>query len=139
MTLKEKEIKCKGYFRYLRDKLADTHVLIRNKDNDMYLIPRGTLDQLTNHSKPVDCYRFSDYWNWYATEDKCPDLNYVQCWNVDLPRPKTRSNDTGIRGKASKPVLGICVARYGSDGVFHTVYGEVFNYQKRMWWFREES
>lgn len=134
MNFKKKTQNCKGYFGYLVQKLADTHELVPscNNDESMYLIPKGTIDQLTYQSKPVDSYRFSTHWNWYANVNKCPDPNYVQCWNVDLPRPKQRAAE----GKPSKPVLGICVARFGEDHLYHTVYGEVFNYRKRMWWFR---
>lgn len=137
MNFREKRIECKAYFNYLVQKLEDTHELVPscNNDESMYLIPKGTIDQLTYQSKPVDSYRFSTHWNWYANTNKCPDSNYIQCWNRDLPRPKPRPEE----GKPSKPILGICVARFGKDGVYHTVYGEVFNSKKRMWWFRREE
>lgn len=132
MNFKEKEKECKSYFDYLAEKLKDTHEVVPscNNDESRYLIPKGTIDQLTYQSKPVDSYRFSTHWNWYANVNKCPDPDYVQCHNRDLPKAKRRLEE----GKPSKPVLGICVARFGEDGFYHTVYGEM--YRNRTWQFR---
>lgn len=133
MNFKKKKELCVGYFNSLCKELEDTHVLVGscNNDSSMYLVPKGTEDQITYASKPADSYRFSDHWNWYANTKKCPDEKYVQCLNVDLPRAKPRSEE----GKASKPVFGICVAYFDTDSKYHHVYGEKFDRKTKQWCF----
>jgi len=130
-NVRVKKEECLAYFMDLVKKLADTHELISscNKDTTLYLIPKGTIDQLTYTSKPVDSYRFSDHWNWYANVNKCPNEHYVQCYNVDMPRVKPRAE----AGKPSKPVFGICVAHFGDDMKYHHVFGEKFDRKTKVW------
>ena len=133
MNFKKKKELCVNYFDRLCKKLEGTHVLVASCNNDcsMYLVPKGSESQITYSSKPINSYRFSDHWNWYANVKKCPDENYIQCLNIDLPRAKPRNAE----GKASKPVFGICVAYFDADSKYHHVYGEKFNRSTREWCF----
>ncbi len=112
---------CKKYFYELADELSSTHEIVGscNHDVSLYLIPKGSIGELSYSSKPENSYRFSDHWNWYANVNKNPDENYIQCHNVDLPGPSKRL----APGKASKPVYGVCVAKF-KDGKYHTVCGD---------------
>ena len=133
MTKEEKKTLCKEYFMNLAEKLRETHELVKscNQDETMYIIPKGTIDQLTYTSKPDNSYRYSDHWNWYANTKKCEDPFYIQCHCIDLPRAKRRLKE----GYASKPVFGICVAYCKHNDVYHTIYGEKFNTKDRTWSF----
>lgn len=135
MTLDKKEKKeaCLKFFYELVEELKDTHELVGscNADETLYLIPKGTIDQLTYTSKPENSYRFSDHWNWYANIRKCQNERYIQCLNTDLPWAKKRI----APGKPSKPIFGICVAKIGDDSKYHTIFGEVFNRKTKKWSF----
>lgn len=125
--------RCIAYFNNLIEKLKDTHTLVKscNDDCTMYLVPKGTEDQITYYSKPNDSYRFSDHWNWYANTQKCPDEHYVQCLNDDLPWPRRRTSN-----KATRPIWGIQVAYFdGKDEQYHHVYGQKFDKQTKEWSF----
>ena len=131
MDFNEKKAECLDYFMKLADLLKETHVIVGSckADASVYLVPIGTESEITYHSKPADSYRYSDHWNWYASLHKCENPNYIQCLNVDMPRAKARTAE----GKYSKPVLGICVAKIGDDGKYHTVYGEKFDRKQKTW------
>lgn len=133
MTFSEKKALCIDYFNNLYEKLCLTHELVIscNDDISMYLVPKGTKNQITYSSKPVDSYRVSDHWNWFANLKKCPYEKYVQCFNVDLPKAKPRTEE----GKASKPVYGIQVAYFGKDQKYHHVFGEKFDRTNGKWVF----
>lgn len=125
MTYKEyKMYYCMGKFMELAEKLKDTHDIVGscNKDATIYLIPKGTEDQLTYYGKPEDSYRISDHWNWYANVKKCPDETHVQCHCVDLQKPRRRVDE-----RATRPRDGVCIAYYGSDHKYHHVFGERYD------------
>ena len=133
MNFNEKKRACMEYFNNLCNELKETHSLVGscNKDCSLYLVPKGTEKEITYSSKPVNSYRFSDHWNWYSNIKKCSDPHYIQCFNIDAPRVKQRIEP----GKASKPVLCICVAYFGEDEKYHHVYGEKFDRDKKKWSF----
>ena len=133
MSNEEKINACLLYFNELADELNETHELVKSCNNDlsMYLIPKGSIDQLTYHSKPVNSYRFSDHWNWYSSTSKCKDERYVQCFCPDMPWAKRRLAE----GKASRPAFGICVAFFGDDNKYHHVFGDKFNRKTHEWSF----
>lgn len=133
MTKKEKELACKLYFDNLCEKLKDTHEVVGscNKDMSVYLIPKGTVAELSYYGKPIDSYRFSDHWNWFSNVKKCSDSKMVQCNCVDLPWPKKRNGE----GLPSSPIFGVCVAYYGEDKKYHHVFGEKFNRKTKEWAF----
>lgn len=137
LSIEEKRAMCTEFFNDLCNELKDTHTLVKscNKDYSAYLVPKGTEDQISYSSKPVGSYRISDHWNWYANIKKCPDENYVQCLNVDMPRAKSRPEE----GKPSKPIFGICVAFFGADHKYHHVFGEKFDRRIKRWVFCESD
>lgn len=136
MTIKEKQELCINFFYKLADELKDTHEVVGscNKDSSVYLIPKGSIDKLTYHSKPENSYRFSDHWNWYANIKKCEDSRYVQCFCPDLPWTRRRPAE----GMPSRPVTGICVAYFGTDNRYHSVFGDRFDRKTRQWSFVQE-
>ena len=81
MTAQEKEQKCKDFFEELSEKLKDTHIVMKscNKDNSVYLVPKGTEKEVTYYGKPVYSFRISDHWNWKSNLKKNPNPGYVQC------------------------------------------------------------
>lgn len=137
MKNEQKKELCRRYFDALAEKLKATHEVVSscNKDESMYLIPKGTISELSYYGKPVDSYRYSTHWNWYANTKKCNDPAYVQCNNADLPRAKHRSGE----GLASKPVFAICIAYFGSDLQYHHIYGERFDFSEKRWVFEEDT
>ncbi len=122
---------CVVYFMELAEKLKDTHEIVAscNQDRTMYLIPKGSIDQLSYYEKPVDSYRVSDHWNWYASTFKCSDSKLVQCYNVDLPWAKKRFAE----GKATKPIYACQVAYFGDDKRYHHVFGEKYSRKEKGW------
>lgn len=124
---------CKEQFMLLAKKLEETHEIVGSCNNDisMYLIPKGSIDELSYSSKPHDSYRFSDHWNWYANLKKCPDEHYIQCFNTDLPWPKKRIAE----GKASKPINAICIGYFGEDNKYHHFFGEKLDKKQHIWVF----
>lgn len=131
MTKKEKWKACEQFFMDLCEAAKDKYELVGscNQDNTLYLIPKGTEDQITYHSKPEYSFRLSDHWNWYANVKKCEDEWYVQCMSYDLPRPKNRRNE----GMASDPILATCVALTKKGGHYKVIFGEKFNRKKKKW------
>ena len=102
-TEKEAFNECKVFFNELSALLSgEQYEVMRscNNDKSLYLIPKGTIAQLSYNSKPADSYRYSDHWNWYANVNKCADPHYIQCYCVDMPWAKKRSEE----GKPSKPI-----------------------------------
>lgn len=116
---------CTEFFTELADILKDKYEVVEscNADFSKYLVPKGTADQITYHSKPDKSFRISDHWNWYANIKKCSNPKYVQCLSVDLPWPKRRKEE----GKASNLIWGIQVSVIGDDGKYHVVFGEKFD------------
>lgn len=122
---------CEIFFEDLARILKDTYEVIKscNQDLSQYLIPNGTISDLSYYSKPERSFRISDHWNWYSNLRKCSDQHYIQCLSVDMPRADKRSE----YGKATKPKYGIQVCILGGDGKYHAVYGEVYNCTTKRW------
>ena len=131
MTIQEKIEKCQEFYNELCTFLSGKYENIQSCNNDMsaYLIPNGTLSQLSYYGKPEKSFRISDHWNWYSSERKCALSNYIQCFSLDAPWPQKRP----APGKASKPRAAIQVAFYGSDNKYHAVFGEVYNHKTKTW------
>lgn len=128
---------CTEFFNKLTDALKDSYEIVAscNKDITKYLIPKGTISDLSYISKPDASFRFSDHWNWYSNLEKCPKESYIQCLCSDLPRAKNRV----APGKASKPIYAISVCFIGKDGKYHHVFGEKFNRKTKEWsWVEKE-
>lgn len=94
-----------------------------------YLVPKGTKNEITYFSKPLNSFRFSNYWNWYAPYSKCNDKWVIQCFTEDMPRTKKRNGE----GLESEPVLGTAVCIMGKDEEYHVVYGEIFDRKTKSW------
>lgn len=131
MTREEKLRACVMFFNGLAEELSDTHEVISscNNDSSAYLIPKGTVEELTYHSKPDNSYRVSDHWNWYANINKCENEKYIQCWSVDVPYPRKREQP----GKSTRPRVAYQVSKIGEDGKYHVVFGEKWDRKKKEW------
>ena len=131
MTRKQKMRECKEFFAILRDILHEKYEVVPscNCDESRYLIPKGTISEITYHSKPALSFRLSDHWNWYAALYKCKDEHYIQCYTRDMPWTRKREKE----GMASKPRLGTTVCVMGGDGQYHVVFGERFNRKTKAW------
>ena len=130
MTKSERYTKCSEYFNKLADAINNYTVIGSiNQDFSKYLIPNGTEQQLSYESKPMYSFRISDHWNWYANLNKCSKAWYIQCLTRDMPWAKKRLKE----GYASKPINGVSVMFYGSDGLYHCVFGEVFDRTTKTW------
>lgn len=127
--------KCEQFIRDLQEALSDEYEMVGSCDQDksMYLIPKGTIDELSYYGKPTLSFRASDHWNWYANINKCDDPRKIQCYSVDIPWAKQRAGE----GKPSTPVLGIQVAIFGRDNRYHHVYGEKFDRRNKTWEWEE--
>lgn len=128
--------RCKAFFIELTDilrKNENYQLQISNNRNSIkcssYLVPHDTRHQITYYSKPKNSFRFAGYWNWYVPHEKCYDEHYIQCYTKDMPKAKKRD---GV-GLGSKPVLGTAVCITGTDGLYHVVYGEIFNRKTKTW------
>lgn len=121
---------CKQFFEILAEELAGTHTVKGscNKDVSAYLIPDGTDDQVTYHSKPANSFRLSDHWNWKSNLAKNPNEKYIQCYTRDLPWCRLRN----APGKASNPIKAACVC-YFDGNIYHVVFGERFNRTTKSW------
>lgn len=131
-TKEDKLRLCREFMRDVALLKFDTYDLIGscNKDTSLYLIPHGTIDQLTYYSKPNLSLRFSDHWNWYSSTKKCDDERLVQCRSLDIPWARRREEP----GKATKPRYGIQVAIYDAkDECYHHVYGDKFDRKTKTW------
>lgn len=128
---KQKEY-CVNYFNKLAEKLKDTHEVVGscNKDMTVYLVPKGTADQITYRSKPANSYRLSDHWTWYASIKKCSDPSYIQCQNASMPPyPRPRLGKEG----ASRPWMGWQVAKTDEHGVYHGIVGYMYDRYLKCW------
>ena len=140
MTKKEKLSKCNEYFKELSEKISETYSVVEscNKseyDITAYLVPNGTENEITYHSKPAFSFRISDHWNWYANVDKCEDEQYVQCYSRELPWPKKRKGP----GLASKPISATSVMFTDEHGFYHSIYGEIFDRETKRWFWNETT
>lgn len=137
MTRDEKFTKCKIFFEKLAEVLSSDYEVVGscNVDKSVYLIPKGTKDQITYYGKPSKSFRLSDHWNWYSNLEKCSKEYYIQCLSVNMPRPNSRPEP----GMASKPKLGDQVAIIGDDGKYHCAYGEIFDRKTKKWGWIEST
>lgn len=134
----EKEFrKCRDFFDRVAELLEDSYTVVGscNEDLSAYLVPNGTEDEVTYHSKPDFSFRVSDHWNWYANLKKCRDSEYVQCHSVNLPGPFPRL----ASGKASKPFKSAEVCITFDDGKYHCIYGRKFNNKTGRWEWKEST
>lgn len=137
MTLfqtKERKLKaCIEFFNQLAELLLKkgTYEIVGscNKDTSVYLIPNGTIGDLSYSSKPAKSFRVSDHWNWYSNLKKNPNPHYIQCYSVDLPRAKKREDPE----RASHPIQAAQVGYFDEDNKYHAVYGEVFDRKTKTW------
>lgn len=120
---------CHDYLLHLRDLLNDKYELVL-AGLDVYLVPKGTANQITYYGKPEGSFRLSDHWNWYYNDEKCPDPDVVQCLNVDVPPAFIRYPEDGL--KTTKPRFAIQVAKY-EHGKYHCLHGEFFDKKSQMW------
>lgn len=133
MTNKEKYAACKKFIDELADILSETYELVGscNKDMSAYLIPKGTIDELTYYSKPSKSFRISDHWNWFSNLNKCSDPHYVQCYNLDIPRCRPRDRNNPMM--ATKARFGIQVGYIGKDQIYRCVFGACFDRKTKTW------
>lgn len=133
MTFEKKEELCREFFKRLTDHLSETHECVGscNKDKTLYLIPKGTVGDLSYYGKPENSYRFSDHWTWYANVRKCENEKYIQCWCKDMPGPRERV----APGKPSRPIRGIAVAKTDEEGNYRVIFGEYFDKGRKQWCF----
>ena len=127
---------CEIYFNKLINALKDYNydsVPSINSDCSEYLIPNGTINELTYKSKPAFSFRYSDHWNWFANIKKCENEKYVQCFSTDLPYTKLRRGP----GLPSKPIFAISVMITDATGRYHCIYGETYDRKKREWGWKE--
>ena len=139
MEEKYKFKNCRRYFDELAMHLKPLgYVVIPSCNGDLsaYLVPAGTEDQVTYHSKPEFSFRVSDHWNWYANIKKCSDPNYVQCFCFDVVAPRRRDP---IRPEmATKPRDACLVAFYGKDHTYHCIYGDAWEWPEKKYVWRKE-
>lgn len=133
MTKEEKILACASFYGELCERLEESHEVVGSCNNDIssYLIPKGTIEDLSYYGKPADSFRMSDHWNWFSSTRKCKDEHYVQCHSYDIPWQFKRYEP----GKASKPRTAICVAYYGKDNNYHVIFGEKFDRRTKTWTF----
>ena len=136
MNNEEKIMKCQEMFDNISMTLCETYEEMGscNKDISAYLVPIGTTDEVTYHSKPELSFRISDHWNWYSNTKKCPDAKYIQCYCDELPYAKRRL----AYGKASTPIFAICVCLF-KNNKYHVVYGEYYDRKTKTWHWRENN
>lgn len=121
---------CLAFFQKLSDILNGKYEIVGscNKDVSQYLVPIGTIDQISYYGKPEMSFRISDHWNWYSSIKKCKNPDYVQCNSVDIPRAKKRTDD-----HATRPMRGMQVAIQWTDGYYHHVFGEKYDPKTRKY------
>lgn len=128
--MKNKLEACQRFFYALAEELKDRYEVVGscNADCSAYLIPNGTIEDLSYYGKPDASFRISDHWNWYSNIKKCSNPRYIQCLSVDAPWARKRIDD-----KATKPVKAIQVSLIFPDGKYHAVYGEVYDRETKTW------
>lgn len=121
----EKMNMCYDYFNKLADALKDSYEVVSSISNDktLYLVMKGTENDLSYYGKPMCSFRVSDRWNWFASLKKCKAENHVQCFTKDLHRPFKRR----MEGKHSRPIMSSSVGYYGIDRQYHIIFGEIYD------------
>lgn len=104
----------KEFFMKLVEEKSETHELVGscNKDCSMYLIPKGTIAQVSYEGKPADSYRLSDHWHWYANLKKAP-METIQCAVKGMPAPAPRK---GEQQEKAGEALWFSAVAYTRDG-----------------------
>lgn len=140
-TVEQMKSMCEAYIRELAKVLSDTHVLLTS-DTDipqeelntnqnlcathphlsLYLVPKGTENEIGWYGKPIGSFRFANHWNWFANVKKCKYPGYMQCFNRDLPYRHVRPDPK----KASFPTYAVQVAFYGADERYHAIFGQTW-------------
>lgn len=93
------------------------------------LVPEGTADQVTYHSKPAYSFRIAEEWSWYANTKRCSDPDYIQCESVFALQPRPRKGE----GLPSVPIHAVQVCMARPDGRYYCVCGEVYDKRTRTW------
>lgn len=129
--------RCNEFLTELTDILKESYVLCGscNKDASRYLVPNGTETQISYYGKPVNSFRLSDHWNWYAGLRKCSDPNYIQCESVDMPKARERKE----AGKGTDAIIGVQVAVQLEDGKYHHIFGDKWNPRKHAFEWEENN
>lgn len=138
MTYTEKMEACRKFVADLNTLLDGTYELIGscNKDSSLYLVPKGTADQISYYGKPDKSLRFSDHWNWFSSQKKCKDESLVQCRSLDMPWCRKREKP----GMSTKPRFGIQVSLYdAATKCYRHVYGDKFDRKAKTWTWIESS
>lgn len=132
MTGNQKREACKEFFKALAEELKGSYELVWscNHDDSMYLIPVGTINELSYYGKPKMSFRMSDHWNWLSSTRKCKDRYHVQCNSADMPRALYRRHDDNT---ATRPRFGWQVAMYDNDGMYYAVFGEKYDRWNKEW------
>lgn len=125
--------KCRKFFDELAYILGETHEVVAscNKDLSAYLVPKGTKDKISYYGKPESSFRISDHWSWYSNLKKCSNPDYVQCWSVDLPKPRKRDHERPWMATEGRKAAQ--VAFLGRDGNYHMLYGEYWDRVAKEW------
>lgn len=135
MTMQDKISACLEFWKELCARLLNTHELVQSCNNDIsaYLIPHGSIAQLSYYGKPAQSFRLSDHWNWYSSLKRCGNEHYIQCFSVDAPWAAKRV----VPGKPTAPVTAIQVCYFGKDKKYHAVFGEVYDRKTKTWAWKE--
>lgn len=110
---------CQDFFRELCWKMEEYNYIRQASCNgglSSYLVLAGSQNQITYEQKPKYSFRISDHWNWKAALYKCPNPNYIQCYNVDLLQNPSYITDS--------PMNAISVAVTMDGYKYHTVFGD---------------
>ena len=132
--------KCRAFFDELSEHLKEEYVVVEscNKDLSAYLVKKGTEDQISYYGKPEGSFRVSDHWNWYSNLKRCNKEDEVQCYNVDVPRPRQRDQDHPDKGTKSRKAAQVAI--YSNvDHRYHAVYGVIWNQKKHKYdWYEND-
>ncbi len=136
--ISEKFAKCERFFEELCEELKDTHevyICEKGKSASSYLVPKGTIDQITVYGKPDNSFRIADRWNWYMNMKKCHDEWLVQCLNTDLPFTADRNGGFGS-SKGGRQVRAVQVG-YKNGDAYTCVYGAKYDRKNKKWYWIE--
>ena len=136
-NIQERKTKCRYFYDELTKELSEFYDSIGscNHDESIYLIPKGTEEQITYYGKPDRSFRYSDHWNWYSSIRKCEDPSVIQCYNADIPEPRSRIEDW----KASKPRFAIQVGYCDKNNEYHAIYGEAYDKETKEWYWLDNN
>jgi hypothetical protein len=135
MTFDEMAERVKDFYNKLVDISKEHFFVVESCNNDLssYLLPNTTnVEDVSYYGKPLWSFRMSDHWNWYANVKRCNTWNYIQCNSIDMPWARRR-----IDYRATKPLRGYQVCVMAEDGLYHCVYGEIFDRKEKKWYWIE--